>query len=62
MNRRFDKVETKIENDVETKISSLFDGYKQVSENVIEIKEKMINIEDKIGNQEVEIRVLKSVK
>jgi len=46
IDQRFDKVETKIEKNIGNKIFSILDVYKQVNENVTQVKEKMNNLEN----------------
>ncbi|WP_427338088.1 hypothetical protein [Caloranaerobacter sp. DY30410] len=54
------RVESIIENQIEKKIDALFDGYKQNSERIIRLEEKVDKLIDKVERQEVEIKVIKT--
>ena len=52
----------RLENNFDTKISALFDGYKQTDSKIDRLETTVNEIAQKVDNQEVEIRVLKAVK
>lgn len=52
----------KIDGEVLTKIEALFDGYKQNTEAIRELKDKVDALACKVDKQEVEIRVIKGAK
>lgn len=51
------RIEDKLGNDSKT----LFDGYKQTYEKVIDIEKQLTDISAKVEKQDVEIRVIKNV-
>lgn len=56
------KIYSKIENDIEPKLESLFDGYKQTYEIEKANAEKLDGIAEKVTKQEVEIKVIQGSK
>ncbi|SHH77639.1 hypothetical protein SAMN02745135_02074 [Caloranaerobacter azorensis DSM 13643] len=54
------RVESIIENQIEKKIDALFDGYKQNSERITRLEEKVDRLIDRVERQEVEIKVIKT--
>ncbi|KGG81218.1 hypothetical protein Y919_01545 [Caloranaerobacter azorensis H53214] len=54
------RVESIIENQIERKIDALFDGYKQNSERITRLEEKVDRLIDRVERQEVEIKVIKT--
>lgn len=56
------KIYNKIENDIEKKLSAIFDGYKQTFEIEKENSRKLDDIADKVMKQEVEIKVIQGGK
>lgn len=52
----------RLENKMDTNHKALYDGYKLTYEKVESLEEKVINIEGKVEQQDVEIRVIRSVK
>ncbi|AOY78258.1 hypothetical protein BJL90_06200 [Clostridium formicaceticum] len=59
---RLTKLETKVENEVVTKINSLFDGYLQNTEAINRVEGKVDHLTEKVEKQELEIRVIKGGK
>ena len=62
LKKEIDKVSLKIENDLEPKIDSLFDGYKQTYEMCKENNQKIDIVIGELTKQEVEIKVLQGGK
>ncbi|AKL93644.1 hypothetical protein CACET_c01260 [Clostridium aceticum] len=60
--QRLTKLETKVENEVVTKINSLFDGYIQNTETINRVEDKVDHLTEKVEKQELEIRVIKGGK
>ncbi|WP_066496936.1 hypothetical protein [Abyssisolibacter fermentans] len=54
------RIDIKIENDICPKIDSLFDGYKQNTETLDRLENKVDNLSEKVEKHEVEIRVIKN--
>ena len=57
-----EKTVTKIEVEQGKKLQALFDGYKQNTDILERLENKVDEIEQKVQTQEVEVRVLKNVK
>ncbi|WZL73690.1 hypothetical protein QBE52_02840 [Clostridiaceae bacterium 35-E11] len=56
------KIDSKLDNEMNSKIESLFDGYKQNTEINQRIETKLDDLTNKVERQEVEIRVIKGGK
>lgn len=54
------RIDIKIENDICPKIDSLFDGYKQNTETLNRLENKVDKLSEKVEKHEVEIRVIKN--
>ena len=51
-----------IENDLKPKVTTALDGYKAVYEKLQELQTEVMEVSKKVETQEVELRVVKSVK
>ena len=51
-----------MENAMKENFDALYDGYKQVSENITQMKETIENISNKLEKHDVEIRVIKAAR
>jgi hypothetical protein len=52
----------RLENMMDINHKALYDGYKQSIEGITEIKEKLDKLTERVENQEIQLKVLKSVK
>ncbi len=52
----------RLEHDLKDNIKSLYDGYEQTYEKLIQVEMKVDSLSDKIDKQEVEIKVIKGGK
>jgi len=52
----------RLENMMDINHKALYDGYKQSIEGITEVKEKLDKLTERVENQEIQLKVLKSVK
>lgn len=52
----------RLENKMDINHKALYDGYKQSIEGITEVKDKLDKLTDRVENQEIQLKVLKSVK
>jgi archaellum component FlaC len=64
-NKRLDSLENdivRLENKLDTNSKTLFDGYKQTYEKVMDVENAVKDLSTKVEKQEVEIKVIKGGK
>jgi hypothetical protein len=52
----------RLENKMDINHKALYDGYKQSIEGITEAKDKLNKLTDRVENQEIQLKILKSVK
>lgn len=62
IDKRLNKIEFTIENDIKSDIKATLDGYSQLAEGQNVIKDQLLDIKSMVNNHDVDITVLKSVK
>lgn len=57
--KRIDKLELAIENEIKKDITGLYDGYRRIYEKLADVEQDVRSLSERIERQEVEIKVIK---
>jgi len=57
--KRIDKLELAIENEIKKDIAGLYDGYRRIYEKLTDVEQDVRSLSERIERQEVEIKVIK---